>query len=108
MKKIRKKRKTREIDGANLAQQIEDVKTEHGLAGYRLFPSPDGVVHLGASVEDDCVDVWLPWDIYREAMAKRVEHPEKVEEPEPSEPRMVNESKGEIFEPENNEEADGQ
>ena len=38
----------------------------------------------------------------------KVEHPEKVEEPEPSEPRMVNESKGEIFEPENNEEADGQ
>jgi len=84
MKKIRKKRKTREIDGANLAQQIEDVKTEHGLAGYRLFPSPDGVVHLGASVEDDCVDVWLPWDIYREAMAKRNEvictPPEKAEE----------------------------
>lgn len=72
--KIRHKKKTKQIDGGNLAQQIEDLKTEHGLSGYRMFPSPDNIVHLGISKDDDCVDVWMPWDIYREAAKRSAEH----------------------------------
>ena len=66
MKKIRKKKGPPQ---KTVEERIEELKEEHGFEGVRLFPSPDDQAHVGPNMEDQCVDIWIPWGAYREATA---------------------------------------